>query len=102
MRSVVAETGAGEAEGGVGFCVVEFDAPDVMAAGLGGQYMISSLPTLLCFDERGEPRSRDRVSDARLLADRKFLEEWFRAEARRAAGGGGGGGGGGGLFKGWR
>ena len=88
MRSVVennSNNGNGEPE--LAFCVVEFDAPDVMAAGLGATYMISSLPTLLCFDERGEPRSRDRVADPAKLGDRAFLEEWFRAAARRGRGG---------------
>ena len=90
MRSVVennSNNGNGEPE--LAFCVVEFDAPDVMAAGLGATYMISSLPTLLCFDERGEPRSRDRVADPAKLGDRAFLEGWFRAAARRGRGGGG-------------
>ncbi|KAI8632665.1 hypothetical protein F5Y19DRAFT_326463 [Xylariaceae sp. FL1651] len=113
VRSVV-EAGVGEAEGGVAFCTVEYDAPDIMSAsmdgasgggGLGMTYMITSIPTLLSFDA-GEPQTQTKVADARRLADRAFLEEWIRNEARRHGGRGGGGGGGdgvlGGLFGSWR
>ncbi|CAJ2503908.1 Uu.00g113020.m01.CDS01 [Anthostomella pinea] len=95
IRSVI-ESGVGEAEGGVGYCTVEYDAPDIMADALGQTYMISSLPTLLSFDA-GEAQVTTKVADPRKLADRAFLEEWVREEARRH-GGRGGGGGGGGLF----
>ena len=66
-------------------------------------YMITALPTLLSFDA-GEAQTATRVTDARSLADRRFLDEWIRNEARRRGGRGGGGGGGaasavfGGLF----
>ncbi|KAL2180752.1 uncharacterized protein P884DRAFT_296481 [Thermothelomyces heterothallicus CBS 202.75] len=84
------ESGVGEAEGGVAYCTVEYDAPDVMAAGLGLTYMINSVPTLLSFDA-GEAQVRTKVSDGRKLADRNFLEEWIRNEARRHGSRGGGG-----------
>ncbi|KAK4040713.1 hypothetical protein C8A01DRAFT_15458 [Parachaetomium inaequale] len=88
------ESGVGEAEGGVAYCTVEYDAPDVMAAGLGLTYMINSVPTLLSFDA-GEAQVQTKVSDGRKLADRRFLEEWIRNEARRQGNRGGGGSGGG-------
>ncbi|KAL2131992.1 hypothetical protein VTI74DRAFT_4324 [Chaetomium olivicolor] len=84
------ESGVGEAEGGVGYCTVEYDAPDVMAAGLGLTYMINSVPTLLSFDA-GEAQAKTKVTDGRQLADRKFLEEWIRNEARRHGNRGGSG-----------
>ncbi|KXX82602.1 Thioredoxin M-type, chloroplastic [Madurella mycetomatis] len=89
MRELV-ESGVGEAEGGVGYCTVEYDAPDVMSAGLGLTYMINSVPTLLSFDA-GEAQVQTKVTDGRQLADRKFLEEWIRAEARRHGNRGAGG-----------
>ncbi|KAI1865213.1 hypothetical protein JX265_008260 [Neoarthrinium moseri] len=92
----VIESGTGEAEGGVGYCTVEFDSPDIMADGLGMTYMITSIPTLLSFDAQ-EAQVETKVMDARKLADRRFLEEWVRNEAKRH-GGRGGGGGGKGLF----
>ncbi|KAK4242052.1 hypothetical protein C8A03DRAFT_11768 [Achaetomium macrosporum] len=87
------ESGVGEAEGGVGYCTVEYDAPDVMSAGLGLTYMINSVPTLLSFDA-GEAQVETKVTDGRRLADRKFLEEWIRNEARRHGNRGSGGPGG--------
>ncbi|KAI0972022.1 hypothetical protein F4678DRAFT_479011 [Xylaria arbuscula] len=102
------ESGVGESEGGVAFCTVEYDAPDIMGATcedqLGSTYMITSIPTLLSFDA-GEAMVDTKVTDARRLADRAFLEEWIRNEARRHGGRGGGGGGTGilgGLFGGLR
>lgn len=80
----------GETEGGVAYCTVEYDAPDVMSAGLGLTYMINSVPTLLSFDA-GEAQVQTKVSDGKKLADRKFLEEWIRNEARRHGNRGGGG-----------
>ncbi|KAH6665873.1 hypothetical protein F5X68DRAFT_160630 [Plectosphaerella plurivora] len=96
VRSLI-ESGVGEAEGGVGFCTVEFDAPDVMRAGFGMTYMITSVPTLLSFDAQ-EAQVATKVMDARKLSDRHFLEEWIRTEARRQGNRGGGGGEGGGIF----
>lgn len=84
------ESGVGEAEGGVGYCTVEYDAPDVMSAGLGLSYMINSVPTLLSFDAQ-EAQVKTKVSDGRQLSDRSFLEEWIRNEARRHGNRGGGG-----------
>ncbi|RYP23708.1 hypothetical protein DL765_001004 [Monosporascus sp. GIB2] len=102
LQSII-ESGVGEAEGGVGYCTVEYDAPDMMAGGLGMTYMITSIPTLLGFDA-GEAQTQMKVTDARKLADRPFLEEWIRTEARRQGGRGGGGGSGilGGLFGSWK
>jgi hypothetical protein len=69
-------------------------------------YMINSIPTLLSFDA-GEAQTETKVADARKLADREFLAEWIRNEAKRHGGRGGGGGGSGsagfgGLFGGWK
>ncbi|KAK0609331.1 hypothetical protein B0T17DRAFT_501630 [Bombardia bombarda] len=69
------ESGVGEAEGGVGFCTVEYDAPDVMSAGLGLTYMINAVPTLLSFDAQ-EAQTGTKVTDGRQLSDRRFLEDW--------------------------
>ncbi|KAK0669525.1 hypothetical protein QBC41DRAFT_319475 [Cercophora samala] len=90
IRELV-ESGVGEAEGGVGYCEVEYDAPDVMSAGLGMTYMINALPTLLSFDAQ-EAQVETKVTDARKMANRQFLEEWIRTEARRHGNRGGGGG----------
>ncbi|KAK0723752.1 hypothetical protein B0T21DRAFT_316327, partial [Apiosordaria backusii] len=81
LRELV-ESGVGEAEGGVGYCEVEYDAPDVMSSGLGMIYMINALPTLLSFDAQ-EAQVETKVTDARKMANRQFLEEWIRTEARR-------------------
>ncbi|KAH7304925.1 hypothetical protein B0I35DRAFT_484119 [Stachybotrys elegans] len=90
VRSLV-ESGVGEAEGGVGLAFVEFDSPDIMSGtpNLALTYMINSLPTLLSFDA-GEAQTETKVADARKLADREFLVEWIRTEARRHGGRGGG------------
>lgn len=79
IKSMV-ESGVGEAEGGVAYCTVEYDAPDVMAAGLGLTYMINSIPTLLSFDAQ-EAQTDTKVSDGRQLSDRRFLEEWCVSES---------------------
>ncbi|OLN86147.1 Thioredoxin M5, chloroplastic [Colletotrichum chlorophyti] len=102
IKSLV-ESGVGEAEGGVGFCTVEFDAPDVMSGGLGMTYMITSIPTLLSFDNQ-EAQIQTKVHDAKKLTDRAFLEEWIKTEARRhgqRGAGGSSGGAFGGLFGSW-
>jgi len=75
---------------------VEYDAPDVMEAGLGITYMINSIPTLLSFDTQ-EAQVQTKITDGKKLSDRGFLEEWIRTEARRH-GNRGGGGGMGGIF----
>lgn len=94
------ESGVGESEGGVSFCEIEYDFPDVMSSGLGQTYMITSMPTLLSFD-RGEAQTSTKVTDPRNLKDRKWLTEWIQTEARRQGNGGGGTGTvGGGLFSG--
>ena len=88
VRDIVA-SGVGEAEGGVAFCTVEYDAPDIMTGGLGMQYMITSLPSLLSFDAQ-EAQTQTKVVDGRQLADRAFVEAWIRNEALRQGGRGGG------------
>lgn len=96
LRRLIEDEGVGEAEGGVTYAEIEYDAPDVMTAGLGLTYMINSVPTLLSFDA-GEAQVATKIADGNLLRDRRFVEEWIRTEARRH-GGRGGGGGNGGLF----
>ncbi|KAI1140983.1 hypothetical protein F5Y05DRAFT_294160 [Hypoxylon sp. FL0543] len=103
IKSII-ESGVGEAEGGVGYCEVQFDAPDIMSGGLGTEYMITSIPTLLSFDA-GEAQIQTKIADGRRMADRPFLEDWIRNEARRHGNRGGGGGGQGilgGLFGSWK
>jgi hypothetical protein len=68
------ESGVGEAEGGVSFCEVEYDAPDIMVSGLGMEYMITSMPTLLSFD-RGEAQTETKVVDVRKMGDRGWMKE---------------------------
>lgn len=89
----------GEEHGGVGFALVELDAPDMQPSDLGLTYMINSVPTLLSFDG-GEAQTATKVVDGRKLVNRQFLEDWVRNEAGRQNGGGGGSGGigGSGLF----
>ncbi|KAI5464148.1 hypothetical protein BGZ63DRAFT_377059 [Mariannaea sp. PMI_226] len=102
IRSLI-ESGVGEDEGGVSFATVEFDSPDIMSGSpnMALEYMITSIPTMLSFDA-GEAQTATKIADARRLADREFLIEWIRNEARRHGGRGGGGGGSssafGGLF----
>ncbi|KAL3955099.1 hypothetical protein ACCO45_010662 [Purpureocillium lilacinum] len=92
LLTSLVESGVGEPEGGVFLAPVEFDSPDIMAVSgadnLAMTYMITSVPTLLSFDA-GEPQTATRVTDGRKLADRQFLEEWIRNEARRHGGRGG-------------
>ncbi|KAH6973606.1 hypothetical protein BKA56DRAFT_102519 [Ilyonectria sp. MPI-CAGE-AT-0026] len=92
LRSLI-EAGVGEDEGGVAFATVEFDSPDIMSGSpnLALDYMITSIPTLLSFDA-GEVQSATKMADARKMADREFLIEWIRNEARRHGGRGGGSG----------
>ncbi|KAK9417447.1 putative Thioredoxin domain-containing protein [Seiridium unicorne] len=99
LLTELVESGVGEAEGGVHYCTVEYDCPDIMSDGLGMRYMITSIPTLLSIDA-GEAQVETKTMDARKLADRQWLEEWIRNEARRHGGRGGGGSGSifGGLF----
>ncbi|KAH8884284.1 hypothetical protein GQ53DRAFT_662232 [Thozetella sp. PMI_491] len=95
-------SGVGEAEGGVAYCEVVFDAPDVMSANLGLTYMINTLPTLLSFDAQ-EAQTQTKIVDGKKMSDRAYLEEWIRYEASRHGGRGGGGDGRGpfsGLFSG--
>jgi len=100
LRSLI-DSGVGEADGGVGYCSVEYDAPDIMAAGMGLTYMITSVPTLLSFDA-GEAQVQTKVVDGNRLSDKSFLAEWIRSEARRHGSRGGGGSILSGLFgKGW-
>ncbi|KAH8803149.1 hypothetical protein F5884DRAFT_756444 [Xylogone sp. PMI_703] len=99
LQELIGDEGVGEAEGGVTYCEVEYDAPDIMRSGLGMEYMISSMPTLLAFDG-GEAMTGTKVADAGRMKDREFLREWIRGEARRRGMRGAGSGGGGGILKG--
>jgi thiol-disulfide isomerase/thioredoxin len=99
LLNELVSAGVGEEEGGVSFCEVEYDSPDIMSSDLGMAYLITSMPTLLSFD-RSEAQLETKVTDPKLMADREWLKEWIRTEARRKGRGGSGGGGGflGGLF----
>ncbi|KAI1087382.1 hypothetical protein F5B19DRAFT_76230 [Rostrohypoxylon terebratum] len=99
LQSVI-ESGVGEAEGGVSYCEVQYDSPDVMSGGLGMDYMVTSIPTLLSFDA-GEAQVHTKITDGKNLANRSFVEDWIRNEAKRCGGGGRNGGTGilGGLFR---
>ncbi|PTB45309.1 uncharacterized protein TrAFT101_000767 [Trichoderma asperellum] len=98
LRSLVS-SGVGEQEGGVLFAPVQFDTPEMMSTPipLASRYSITSTPTLLSFDG-GEARASTKVMDARKLADRQFLIDWIRNEAKRHESGGGGSASFGGLF----
>ncbi|KAI2604921.1 uncharacterized protein GGS25DRAFT_524416 [Hypoxylon fragiforme] len=83
LLQTVVSSGVGEAEGGVAYAVVELDAPDVVAEGLGLRYGITAVPTLVAFGGAGAggggaPRAETKVVDARVLGDRRVLEEWVR------------------------
>jgi hypothetical protein len=98
MINSLISSGVGESEGGVAFCEVEFDSQDIMDSGLGMQYMITSMPTLLTFD-RGEVVQDSRTVDVNRMKDKEWLKEWIERESkRRGTGTGGGGSIGGGLF----
>jgi hypothetical protein len=83
--------GVGEEEGGVSYCEIEYDSPDILGSDLGMTYLITSMPTLLSFD-RGEAQLQTKVTDPKKIAEREWLKEWIRAEARRKGSGGEGGG----------
>lgn len=91
MLQELIESGVGEKEGGVSFCEIEYDCPDIMSSGLGMTYMITSMPTLLSFD-RGEAQTMTKVTDPKNMKDREWLKEWIQTEARRGGKGGGGSG----------
>lgn len=91
-------SGVGEEDGGVSYCEVVYDAPDVISANLGLTYMINSIPTLLSFDGQ-QAFIQSKVIDGKQLADPTFLEAWIVEEARRH-GNSNGGGNGPGLFSG--
>lgn len=95
-----AATTSNSSTNGVAYCVVQYDAPDVMRAGIGAEYMITTVPTLLSFDG-GEAQVATKVTDPERMLDRQWLEEWIWTEARRR-GGRGGGGSWGLWFGGWR
>ncbi|KIN07783.1 hypothetical protein OIDMADRAFT_97260, partial [Oidiodendron maius Zn] len=98
LRELIS-AGVGEDEGGVSYCEIEYDSPDILGSDLGITYVITSMPTLLSFD-RGEAQLQTKVTDPKKMSDRELLKEWIRTEARRKGSGGGGGGVGffGGLF----
>lgn len=80
------------------YAEVEYDSPDMMKGGMGMQYMISSLPTLVTFD-RGEVVIESKVVDAAKLKSEQFLRGWIEREAaRKGEGSSGGGGFFGGMF----
>ncbi|KUJ14388.1 uncharacterized protein LY89DRAFT_650170 [Mollisia scopiformis] len=83
------KSGIGEEEGGVSFCEIEYDSPDIMNDGLGMTYMITSMPTLLSFD-RGEAQTGTKVTDPKQMKNKEWLKEWIRNEARRQGSGGAG------------
>ncbi|CAI4210971.1 unnamed protein product [Parascedosporium putredinis] len=91
------ESGVGEAEGGVALCTIEYDSPDIMKEGFGHMYVISSVPTLMAFNEHGG-RMSTRVMDPAQLTSEAFLTNWIREEARSMGGSGFTGGGLGGRF----
>ena len=80
LLSELVEKGAGETDGGVNYCEVEFDAPDVLDSGLGMTYMVNSLPTLITFD-RGEVV--ERVTAVTKMRNREWLKEYIERQARR-------------------
>lgn len=58
-----------------------------MREGFGHTYVISSVPTVMAFDERGA-RMSSRIMDPAKMTDEDFLAGWIREEARRVGGGG--------------
>lgn len=90
MIEKLINSGVGEDEGGVSYCEVEYDAPDIIDSGLAMTYMITSMPTLMSFD-RGEAQTGTKVVDAKKMTDKEWLRAWIRNEARRQGTGGSGG-----------
>jgi thiol-disulfide isomerase/thioredoxin len=91
-RLSFSETYSGtERKGRVAFVEIEYDAPGNEE--LGQRYMITSLPTTMAFNERGEARRETRLTDAREMRDRGFMRAWIEGEVKAGGGLGGGGGG---------
>ena len=79
----------------VTYAEIEMDSPDMTE--VNSRYMIRSIPMLLAFS-RGEPQMGTVVTDAKKMADRRFLKDWMNTEAYRGGQGGAGGSLLGGLF----
>ncbi len=92
IQELIEKDKIGEAQGGISFCQVEMDSPDMGGmAGLGMmRYGINSIPTLLAFD-RQEPQVETKVSRLDDLKNRDFLIKWIEKEAARQGQGGAGG-----------
>lgn len=91
LQELISEHGVGEAEGGIAYCEVEFDSPDIMSSDLATTFAITSMPTLLAF-HKGFAEHESKVTKVDVLGNRERLEEWIREEARKRDTGGNGGG----------
>lgn len=82
ILSLLQERGIGESEGGIVYCEVEYDSPDIMSSGLAMEFSITSMPTLLSF-HMGFAAHERKVVKGEMLRDGERLAEWIREEARR-------------------
>lgn len=94
------ESGVGETTEGnkVLYAEVEYDSPDMMAGDLGMRYMVTKLPSLICFD-RGEVV--ERLVDGKEMTKEDAMKAWIEKQAERrgeGTSGDGGSSGGGGFF----
>ena len=91
VQELIEKDGIGEDQGGISFVEVEMDSPDLGGlAGIGLQYNINSIPTLLAFD-RQEAQLKTKVSRLDDLKNKEFLTKWIEKEAARHGAGGAGG-----------
>ncbi|KAJ9634329.1 uncharacterized protein PV06_00497 [Exophiala oligosperma] len=87
------------------FAEVELDSPDMSEGsmmGLGVEWGVTSMPTLIGFGGRRAERVTDRLTDTRMLGDGKRMAAWVDEQMRKGdpfgtSGVGSGGGAGGGL-----
>lgn len=90
IREVI-KGGAAEKQGGIAFCEVwAFDSPDARLLAM--KYMLTTIPTLLAFDDAQNPRFSSRLVDPGKMGDRLFLNQWLEDEAREGGTPGSGGG----------
>ncbi|KAF2020093.1 hypothetical protein BU24DRAFT_448447 [Aaosphaeria arxii CBS 175.79] len=89
VTSLIEDEKVGQAEGGLGFAVVELDSP--MIGDLGVKYMITSMPTLLAFS-RQEAQMETKLIKPNEMKNKEFLREWLLSEAKRGGRAGGSGG----------
>ncbi|KIW17184.1 hypothetical protein PV08_04375 [Exophiala spinifera] len=80
------------------FAEVELDSPDMTEGsmmGLGVEWGVTSMPTLMGFGGRRAERVTDRLTDTRMLSDTKRMAAWVDEQMQKGDPSGTGAGGGG-------